>query len=409
MSEQHSDFCPICGNKFDINGTMAKCPVCGWTDSVKSLRKKESHSIDADSEIAMYRFMSSADTFFAKKSYEEAYANYGSVLDMDGSNLKAIFRRELTSQYLMMESSSVYLSSDGFFAKIRDVKARIIKSGDEKLTLTASRDMMEYLSCRADYEKKYASVHKNQKTAASYLADTLLLYEYTAETVVYLRDKEGIKNERSRAHLIMYGCGLCMKIRGMLLSGAEYVESGKMDDRSKEPSAKNVSRIKRMKLDQKDELQVETLAGNMRQIKKELLAGASPELYAELTAENEKTEKTVERDTAEEDKKRLEYEMWRKRNEAEYIAADKRIIIFGIAEKAALVMAVIMALVFVAELIISDVFMGQLIAATLLFAAVNVTLGILKRAAVKKKGFYAEVIDSDSANLRSSGGKFTEL
>ncbi|MDE5992464.1 MAG: hypothetical protein K2G87_05380, partial [Oscillospiraceae bacterium] len=408
-SEQHSDFCPICGNKFDINGTMAKRSACGWTDLVKSLRKKETHSMDADSEIAMYRFMSSADAFFARKSYEEAYVGYGSVLDMDGSNLKAVFRRELTSQYLMMESSSVYLSSDGFFAKIKDIKANLIKLGDEKLSLTASKDMLEYLSCRADYEKKYASVHKNQKTAASYLADTLLLYEYTAETVVYLRDKEGIKNERTRAHLIMYGCGLCMKIRGMLLSGAEYVESSKMDDQSKEPSAKNVSRIKRMKLDQKDELQVETLAGNMRQIKKELLAEASPELYAELTAENEKTEKTAERDTAKEDQKRMEYEMWRKRNETEYIAADKRIIIFGIAEKAALVMAVIMALVFVAELIISNVFMGQLIAATVLFAAVNVTLRILKRAAIKKKGFYAEVIDGDSANLRSSGGNFTDL
>lgn len=388
---------------------MAKCPACGWTDSVKSLRKKENQSMDADSEIAMYRFMSSADAFFARKSYEEAYVGYGSVMDMDGSNLKAIFRRELTSQYLMMESSSVYLSSDGFFAKIKDIKANLIKYGDEKLSLTASKDMLEYLSCRADYEKKYASVHKNQKTAASYLADTLLLYEYTAETVVYLRDKEGIKNERTRANLIMYGCGLCMKIRGMLLSGAEYVESVKMDDQSKDPSAKNVSRIKRMKLDQKDELQVETLAGNMRQIKKELLAEASPELYAELTAENEKTEKAAERDAEKEDQKRLEYEMWRKRNEAEYIAADKRIIIFGISERAAFVMAVIMALVFVAELIISNVFIGQLIAATILFAAVSVTLGILKRAAIKKKGFYAEVIDGDSANLRSSGGNFTDL
>lgn len=409
MEELHLDFCPICGNKLDINGTMAKCPACGWTDSVKLLKKREKHGMDADSEIAMYRFMSSADTFFAKKSYEEAYVSYGSVLDIDARNLKAVFRRELTSQYLMMESSSVYLSSDGFFAKIKDIKANVIKEGDEKLSLTASRDMLEYLSCRADYEKKYASVHKNQKTAASYLADTLLLYEYTAETVIYLRDKEGIKNERTRANLIMYGCNLCMKIRGMLLSGAEYVESSKMDDQSKEPSAKNVSRIKRMKLDQKEELQVETLAGNMRQIKKELLSEASPEIYAELTAENEKTEKTAERDAAKEDQKRLEYEMWRKRNESEYLAADKRIILFGIAEKAAFVMAVIMVLVFAFELIVSNVFMGQLIAATVLFAAANVTLGILKRAAIKKKGFYAEVIDGDSANLRSSGGKFTEL
>lgn len=409
MAEQHSEICPICGNKLDISGAMAKCSECGWTDSVKSIRKKENHSMDADSEIAMYRFMSSADTFFAKKSYEEAYANYGSVLDMDASNLKAVFRRELISQYLMMESSSVYLSSDGFFSKLKDIKASIIKHGDEKLSLTACKDMLEYLSCRADYEKKYASVHKNQKTAASYLADTLLLYEYAAETVISLRGKTAVKDERTRALLIVEGFGLCMKIRGMLLSGAEYVESGKMNDQSKDPSAKNVSRIKRMKLDQKEELQVETLAGNMRQIKKDLLAEASPALYAELTAENEKTEKATERNAAKEDQKRLEYEMWRKRNETEYIAADKRIIIFGIAEKAALVMAVIMVLVFLAELIVSNVFMGQLIAATVLFAAANVTFGILKRAAIKKKGFYAEVIDGDSANLRSSGGNFTDL
>lgn len=388
---------------------MAKCPACGWTDSVKSFRKRKTHSMDADSEIAMYRFMSSADTFFAKKCYEEAYVSYGSVLDMDASNIKAIFRRELTSQYLMMESSSVYLNSDGFFARIKDIKANVIKYGDEKLSLTACRDMLEYLSCRADYEKKYASVHKNEKTAASYLADTLLLYEYAAETVVSLRDKTDVKDERTRAKLIVEGCGLCMKIRGMLLSGAEYVESVKMDDQSKDPSAKNVSRIKRMKLEQTEELQVETLAGNMRQIKKELLAEASPELYAELTAADEKNEKTVERDTAKEDQKRMEYEMWRKRNESEYLAADKRIIIFGITEKAALVMAVIMALVFVAELIISNAFIGQLIAAAVLFAAANVTLGILKRAAIKKKGFYAEVIDGDSTNLRSSGGNFTDL
>ena len=408
MADQHSDFCPICGNKFDVNGTMAKCPVCGWTDSVKALDRREKHSMDADSEIAMYRFMSSADTFFAKKSYEEAYSNYGSVLDMDGSNLKAVFRRELTSQYLMMESSSVYLSSDGFFSKIKDIKASVIKYGDEKLSLTASKDMLEYLSCRADYEKKYASVHKNQKKAASYLADTLLLYEYTAETVVSLRDKTSVKDERTRALLIMEGCNLCMKIRGMLLSGAEYVESVKMDDQSKDPSAKNVSRIKRMKLDQNDELQVETLAGNMRRIKKELLAEAPPELYNELTAENDKSEKAVERNSAEEDKKRAEYEMWRKRNETEYIAADKRILIFGISERAALVMAVLMVVFFLVELVVLDSFLGQLIAAAVFFAAANVTFGILKKAAKKKKGFYASVIDGDSARLRSNGTGYNE-
>lgn len=409
MSEQHSDFCPICGNKFDVNGGMAKCPVCGWTDSVRSMKKREKRSIDPDAEIAMYRFMSSADAFFARKSYEEAYISYGSVLDIDGHCVKAVFRRELTSQYLMMESSSVYLSCDSFFTNMKDIKSQIIGEGDEKLSFMVCRDILDYISARADYEKKYASVHKNEKTAASYLADTLLLFEHTAETVKWMVNKKEIKNEKERAFLIVDGCALGMKIRAMLLSGAEYVETqSKMEDFSKEQSAKNVSRIRRMKLDQKDEIQVETLAGNMRKAKKDVIAEAPQELYAELTEAGEKSEKSVVQSSEEEDRKRAEYETWRSRNEKEYIAADKRIIIFGITEKAALVMAVIMAMIFLFELVALNEFMGQLIAATVIFAAANVVLGFLRRASEKKKGFYANVIEGDSAGLRSKGGNFTE-
>ena len=372
MAEEYSELCPICGNKFDVNGTMAKCPVCGWTDSVKSLEKKERRGMDADSEIAVYRLMSSADAFFSKKSYDEAYISYGSVLDMDGSCLKAVFRRELTSQYLMMESSSVYLSCDSFFEGMKDIKSRVTAEADEKFSMTVFKDMLDYISARAQYEKKYASVHKNEKTAASYLADTLLLFEHTAEMVKFLFGKNDVKNEKERSRLIIDGCALGMKIRGMLLSGAEYVESpGKMEDIGGARSAKNVSRIRRMKLDQKDEI-------------------------------------AAERDSAEEDKQRAEYEMWRRRNEKEYIAADRRIIIFDIAAKAALLMAVIMALVFAFELIVTSSLMGQLIAAAVLFTAANITFRILRKAAVKKKGFYAGVIEGDSAGLRSKGGNFNE-
>lgn len=409
MAEGYSGLCPICGNKFEVSGTMARCPACGWTDSVKSLEKKERRGMDADSEIAVYRLMSSADAFFSKKSYDEAYISYGSVLDMDGSCLKAVFRRELTSQYLMMESSSVYLSCDSFFEGMKDIKSRVTAEADEKFSMTVFKDMLDYISARAQYEKKYASVHKNEKTAASYLADTLLLFEHTAEMVKFLFGKNDVKNEKERSRLIIDGCALGMKIRGMLLSGAEYVESpGKMEDIGGAQSAKNVSRIRRMKLDQKDEIQVETLAGNMRKIKSEILSEASPELYEELNSGREKTEKAAERDSAEEDKQRAEYEMWRRRNEKEYIAADRRIIIFDIAAKAALLMAVIMALVFAFELIVTSSLMGQLIAAAVLFTAANITFRILRKAAVKKKGFYAGVIEGDSAGLRSKGGNFNE-
>lgn len=163
-----------------------------------------------------------------------------------------------------------------------------------------------------------------------------------------------------------------------------------------------------MKLDQKDEIQVETLAGNMRKAKKDVIAEAPQELYAELTEAGEKSEKSVVQSSEEEDRKRAEYETWRSRNEKEYIAADKRIIIFGITEKAALVMAVIMAMIFLFELVAHNEFMGQLIAATVIFAAANVVLGFLRRASEKKKGFYASVIEGDSAGLRSKGGNFTE-
>ena len=100
--------------------------------------------------------------------------------------------------------------------------------------------------------------------------------------------------------------------------------------------------------------------------------------------------------------------MWRKRNETEYIAADKKILIFGIAEKAAFVMAALMVVVFAVELVVLNSFLGQLIAAAVLFAAANVTFGVLKKSAEKKKGFYASVIDGDSARLRSNGADFTE-
>ncbi len=409
MSVNNKDCCPICGSELEIIGTMEKCSMCGYSATVKSVKEKKDGK-SADDEIKAYRLMSSADTFFSKKSYEEAYVGYGAVLDADGSSLKAHFRRELTSQYLMMESSSVYLSCDSFFDITKEVKRQLIEMGDEKLSFTVCRDMLDFISARADYEKRYASLHKNEKTAAMYMSDTIRLFEYTAETVVYLKEKGSEKDLREWAFLISDGCALGMKLRAMLLSGAEYVETTeKMDDLTGEPSAKNISRIKRRKLSQDEELQVETLAGNMRKIKKDLLASVSGELFAELKAASDKSEKTEKTAEASDDKKRLEYETWRSNNEKEYAEADKRILIFGIIGKAAAVMTAIMTVMFFAELIFYDTFMGQLIAIAAVFIAGGIVMKILRRNAVKKKGFYSKVIEGDSANLRSSGKDFREL
>lgn len=409
MSGNNKDCCPICGSELEIIGTMEKCSMCGYSATVKSVKEKKDGK-SADDEIKAYRLMSSADTFFSKKSYEEAYVGYGAVLDADGSSLKARFRRELTSQYLMMESSSVYLGCDSFFDIIKEVKRQLIEMGDEKLSFTVCRDMLDFISARADYEKRYASLHKNEKTAAMYMSDTIRLFEYTAETVVYLKEKGGVKDLREWAFLVSDGCTLGMKLRAMLLSGAEYVETTeKMDDLTGEPSAKNISRIKRRKLSQDEELQVETLAGNMRKIKKELLASVSGELFTELKAASDKSEKTEKTAEVNDDKKRLEYETWRSNNEKEYAEADKRILIFGIVGKAAAVMTAIMIVMFLAELIFYDVFMNQLIVIAAVFIACGIAMKILRRNAVKKKGFYSKVIEGDSVNLRSSGKDFREL
>lgn len=361
----------------------------------------------ADKKISFYRLMSSADAFFSRKSYEEAYVGYGAALDADKSCLKAYFRRELSSRYLMMESSSVYLKCESFFAELKDIKERLIEENDEKLSFTVCRDILDFIAFLADYGRKYASIHKNEKTAASYISDTLLLFEYTAEVVKHLSEMTNPKNERERAFLLSDGCALGMKLRGMLLSGAEYVETAeKMNDLSGEPTAKNVSRIKRLRLSQDDELQVETLTGNMRKAKSDLMESVSPGLYAELKEAGEKSEKAVKSADEDDSRKRLEYETWRQRNEKEYVAADKRILIFGIAGKAALVMAGIMVIMFIVELLANNSVIGQLLIVAAVFVAADVALGFLRKSAVKKKSFYSKVIESDSANMRTAGKDF---
>lgn len=406
MSESRESLCPICGGVLEIKGSSEKCPMCGYSSVIKSAGESVGN---ADEKIATYRLMASADAFFSKKSYEEAYVGYGAVLDADKGNLKARFRRETASHYLMMESSSVYLSCDSFFEEVREIKKQLIENNDERLSLTVCRDMLNFISARADYEKKYASLHKNEKTAAMYMSDTLLLYEYTVETVISMKEKSGVKNERERAFLVSDGFALGMKLRGMLLSGAEYVEtSEKIDDLTGVQSVKNISRIKRRRLSQDDEIQVETLAGNMRKAKNDLMAELPGDIFADIKAAGEKSEKAAAESAADDDKKRIDHEVWRQRNEREYIAADKRILIFGIAEKAAAVMIAIMAVMFFIELIFSDVFMGQLIAIAVFFAAACVLFGVLKKSSIKKKGFYAKVIEGDSANIRSVGKDFKD-
>lgn len=408
-----SVICSVCKNSYDSSSSVSRCPVCGHTESLDVLVEKTKKA-SSENNVVVYRMMASADAYFAKKSYDEAYIGYSSVLENDRNYLKAYFRRELTSQYLMLASSSVYLSSESFFMKMGEIKDKFRQldpDDDEtqKLRITMCRDMLEYISVRCDYEKQYASAHKNIKTVEVYMANLILLFEYTVETMHILEPLAETDKSKELAYLIIECCSLAMKIRGILAAGAEYIEtSDKMEDFSGENSAKNVSRVKRRMLTQNEELDIETKAGYVQKVKNNIVANAEGELYKELRAAKEQAENKVDRDIAEEDKKRAEYEQWRRKNEQEYMEADKVILISDIAGKAAVVFAVIMIAVYIIEMIAFEKKLTVMLVFGIIFIAVRIGLGFLKKAAEKKKEFYSKVIEGDSINLRYGGTDFKE-
>ncbi|MBP1548443.1 MAG: hypothetical protein J6A05_00420 [Oscillospiraceae bacterium] len=406
--------CPVCKNSFETSEKIGKCPVCGHAENINVLLAK-TEIASAETNVTIYRMMAAADACFAKKSYDEAYVGYSSVLETDKGYLKAYFRREITSQYLMLESSSVYLSSESFFMKMGEIKERFARLDQEdtetqKLRLTMCRDMMDYISVRSDYEKKYASAHKNMKTVEVYMANLILLFEYSIEAIRILENLYENDKSKEIAYLIIEFCSLAMKIRGTLVAGAEYVEtSDKMEDFSSENSARNVSRIKRRMLTQDEELNVETKLGYAQKVKNNVVSGAEGELYKELRAAKDESEKQVNDDFDSEDKKRAEYEMWRKNNEQEYIKADKIMLICDIAGKAAVIFAIIMIAVYLVEILIQDKKLTIMLATGIFCIVARIALGFVRKAAEKKKGFYARVIEGDSVNIRSNNSNFKEI
>ena len=297
--------------------------------------------------------------------------------------------------------------------KMGEIKERFARLDQEdtetqKLRLTMCRDMMDYISVRSDYEKKYASAHKNMKTVEVYMANLILLFEYSIEAIRILENL--YEKSKEIAYLIIEFCSLAMKIRGTLVAGAEYVEtSDKMEDFSSENSARNVSRIKRRMLTQDEELNVETKLGYAQKVKNNVVSGAEGELYKELRAAKDESEKQVNDDFDSEDKKRAEYEMWRKNNEQEYIKADKIMLICDIAGKAAVIFAIIMIAVYLVEILIQDKKLTIMLATGIFCIVARIALGFVRKAAEKKKGFYARVIEGDSVNIRSNNSNFKEI
>lgn len=405
--------CPVCKNSYESAEQVCKCPVCGHTENLNVLIAK-TQIASAETDVAVYRMMAAADAYFAKKSYDEAYIGYSSVLETDRSYLKAYFRREITSQYLMLESSSVYLNSESFFMKMGEIKERFRQLDPEdaetqKLRLTMCRDMMDYISVRSEYEKKYASAHKNIKTVEVYMSNLILLFEYSIEAIRILEKLYEDDKGKETAYLIIEFCSLAMRIRGTLVAGAEYIEtSDKMEDFSGENSATNVSRIRRRMLTQDEELKIETNMGYAHKVKNNVVSGAEGELYKELRAAKDESEKQVNDTVDSEDKKRAEYELWRKNNEQEYIKADKLMLICDIAGKAAVIFAIIMIALYLIEMIAFEKTLTVMLVTGIICIAAKIALDFVKKAAEKKKGFYARVIEGDSANIRSNNANFNE-
>ncbi len=405
--------CPVCRNSYECAEKVAKCPVCGHSENLEVLIAKTKIA-SAETNVTVYRMMAAADAYFSKKSYDEAYIGYNSVLETDRSYLKAYFRRELTSQYLMLESSSVYLSSESFFMQMGDIKERFrqLDPDDEetsKLRITMCRDMLEYISVRSDYEKRYAAAHRNVKTVEVYMSNLILLFEYTVEAMRILEKLYENNRSKELAHLIIECCSLTLKIRGMLTAGAEYIETSEaMEDYSGEGSAKNVSRVRRRMLTQEETIKIETDAGYVQKVKNSVVSTAEGDLYKELRAAKEESENKINKDIDDEDKKRAEYEQWRRNNEQEYLKADKIILICDIAGKASGIFALIMTAMYLIEWFGFGQKITVLLVTAIFFAAAKIALDFVKKFFEKKKGFYTKVIEGDSANLRSGNKNFKD-
>ena len=415
MAEKTSSavICPVCRNSYECAEKVAKCPVCGHAENFDILIAKTKIAL-AETNVNVYRMMAAADAYFSRKSYDEAYIGYNSVLETDRSYLKAYFRRELTSQYLMLESSSVYLSSESFFRQMGDIKERFRQLDPEdeetgKLRITMCRDMLEYISVRSDYEKRYAAAHRNVKTVEIYMSNLILLFEYTVEAMRILENVYDNDRSKEIAHLIIECCSLTLKIRGMLAAGAEYIETAEaMDDYSGEASAKNVSRVRRRMLTQDETIKIETDAGYVQKVKDSVVSTAEGELYKELRDAKEQSENKVNKDIDDDDKKRAEYEQWRRNNEQEYMKADKMMLICDIAGKASIIFAVIMVAMYLIELLGFNQEITVLLVTAIFFTVAKIALDFVKKFFGKKKGFYTRIIEGDSVNLRSGNKNFKD-
>lgn len=377
-------FCPVCGHDMEQD----TCSVCGYSWDPQKTKIK--HVI---SDAAVYRLMSAADAYFARKNYNEAYIAYNTVIEGDPHCSKAVFRINIISQYLMYETSSVYLNCDNFFRRVKDMLTIAVESkADEKLVITVCRDMLDFISYSADYERKFALSYKNRQSAFAYIKN---LIELLANTHFIMKCIICV-NSRESAFAAMKCYDTAAALRDKIVDGIEYYGI----DESGEDADPSETHIRVREPDSNEKEQTEKIFDEICEIRRSILKNADDALYGELKALEKKASAPDKVRSSDNEILRQEHENWRKNNEKAFFSADKRNIIFGIFSKTFLVFAAVMFVIFIFVVLVYDEAVGMLIGSSAVFAALGVLFTALERHFDNRRSFYAKIIYNDDGNSK---------
>lgn len=342
-----------------------------------------SHDDNVGLEAAAYRLMSASDTCFARKNYNEAYTGYSSVLESDPQCIKAEYRLNISSQYLMCETAAVYLSSDNFFKSMNNMLTILLENGEDgKLILTFCRDMLDFILFNAEYEKRFALSHKKESQASAYMKNMLELMRHT----LFIMNCIIRVNDRESAFAAMKCHDVGLEIYQRFCNGMEYYASAGTD----EYPEKTHIRLREPSKDERSK--ADALIGDIGRIWQSILKNADDTLYGELKTRENKAEEADDTSSEQEKLNEEEYEGWRKRNEKQYISADSKSIIFGILSKTAAVFAFVFAILFVCETLIKDEVIGLLALSAVVSAVLWIVFSSLEKHLDNKRKFYARLV-----------------
>lgn len=386
MSENITNtlMCPICGNKLDYTEEFALCPECGYSDHpIKAAIASEPDKYRRDA--ASYRLMTTADTYFSRKNYDEAYISYKLVLNSDPHCLKAVFRRDLVSQYLMLETSSVYLRCETYFRKTMEMLTFSLESNiEDKLVLTMCRDMLDFILFSADYEQEHAVSLKNRQELSEYMSHILELLDYTR----FIMNCIISVNSRDSAFAAMKCFDAGAELHKRILAGIDC------------PGLSEEGGLKKVMAGRSETNRAKKLYSELAEIKQNILQNADDILYGELKALEKKDSNEKNNSEPTENFQQAEYESWRKQNIRKYVSADKRNIIFGIISKIAFVFALVLAAIFITEAVIYDEVIGGMALSAVLLAAVGAVSVSLEKNFESKRKFYAKLVHTNNDHRR---------